>query len=143
MVALRASRPAFLFPYTSQIHARSVAHTPFQTVSRNCLKSSWMTPYGGSSVVRNAQMGLLRAVSCAWQATDLEPIRTFRTVSLRLSDNSDKVCSGLPRVVKTGPQKLHSRAPRATNPNAQEPSSDFSDSLSTRFADHLTPQAGS
>ena len=33
MVALRASRPAFLFPYTSQIHARSVAHTPFQTVS--------------------------------------------------------------------------------------------------------------
>jgi hypothetical protein len=34
MVALRASRPAFLFPYTSQIHARSVAHTPFQTVSK-------------------------------------------------------------------------------------------------------------
>jgi hypothetical protein len=33
MVALRASRPAFLFPYTSQIHARSVAHTLFQTVS--------------------------------------------------------------------------------------------------------------
>ena len=33
MVALRASRQAFLFPYTSQIHARSVAHTPFQTVS--------------------------------------------------------------------------------------------------------------
>ena len=33
MVALRASRPAFLFPYTSQIYARSVAHTPFQTVS--------------------------------------------------------------------------------------------------------------
>src|SRR5688500_10387840 len=31
-------------------------------------------------------------------------------------------------------QKLHSRAPRATNPNAQEPSSDFSDSLSRKFA---------
>ena len=40
-----------------------------------------MTLYGGSLVVRNAQIGLLRAVSCAWQATDLEPIRTFQTVS--------------------------------------------------------------
>src|SRR3712207_2047130 len=54
-----------------------------RTRLRNCLKSSWMTPYGGSSVVRNAQMGLLRAVSCTWQATDLEPIRTFQTVSLK------------------------------------------------------------
>jgi hypothetical protein len=52
MVALRASRPAFLFPYTSQIHARSVAHTPFQTVSgrrsrkfviEGCVKRRLMT----------------------------------------------------------------------------------------------------
>jgi hypothetical protein len=33
MVALRASETAFWSPYTAQIHPRSVAHTPFQTVS--------------------------------------------------------------------------------------------------------------
>src|ERR687898_2717897 len=40
MVALRASRPAFLFPYTSQIHARSVARAPFQTVSTRSLQNA-------------------------------------------------------------------------------------------------------
>jgi hypothetical protein len=33
MAALRASETAFWSPYTAQIHARSVARTPFQTVS--------------------------------------------------------------------------------------------------------------
>ena len=44
MVALRASRQAFLFPYTSQIHARSVAHTPFQTVSEGVFSEVRMAP---------------------------------------------------------------------------------------------------
>jgi hypothetical protein len=33
MAALRASKTAFWASYTAQIHARSVARTPFQTVS--------------------------------------------------------------------------------------------------------------
>ncbi len=50
-------------------------------ISRDCLKSSWRTLCGGSSVVPNAHTGLLRAVSCAWQTTSLESIRTFQAGS--------------------------------------------------------------
>src|SRR5215211_4804070 len=55
---------------------------PFHTVSRDCMKSSWRSPDGGSSVARNTKIEPCGAVFCAWSGT-ATPIRSFYTVSLR------------------------------------------------------------
>src|SRR5918995_6041965 len=50
---------------------------------RDCMKSSWRSPDGGSSVARNTEIEPSGAVFCAWWATGLRPIQCFHTVSPR------------------------------------------------------------
>src|SRR5215208_2733192 len=48
---------------------------------RDCMKSSWRSPDGGSSVARNTEIQSCGAVFCAWWGTGSTYIRSFHTVS--------------------------------------------------------------
>src|SRR5215208_3228935 len=55
---------------------------------RDCMKSSWRSPDGGSSVAPNTKIEPSEAVFRAWWSTASTPIRSFHTVSPRTSVNS-------------------------------------------------------
>src|SRR5829696_4603842 len=48
---------------------------------RDCMKSSWRSPDGGSSVAPNTKIEPSEAVFRAWWSTASTPIRSFHTVS--------------------------------------------------------------
>src|SRR5215217_6372975 len=48
---------------------------------RDCMKSSWRSPDGGSSVAPNTKIEPSEAVLCAWWGTRSTPFRSFHTVS--------------------------------------------------------------
>src|SRR5215213_4316601 len=54
---------------------------------RDCMKSSWRSPDGGSSVTPNTKIEPSEAVFCAWWSTASTPIRSFHTVSTGSSVN--------------------------------------------------------
>src|SRR5215218_4471329 len=62
----------------AQAHRRRLIH---RSAWRDCMKSSWRSPDGGSSVAPNTKIEPSEAVLCAWWSTASTPIRSFHTVS--------------------------------------------------------------
>src|SRR5215212_6655299 len=55
---------------------------------RDCMKSSWRSPDGGSSVAPNTKIEPSESAFCAWWGAASTPIRSFHTVSEKLSGKS-------------------------------------------------------
>src|SRR5215204_6450988 len=60
---------------------RLFKHRSITSAWRDCMKSSWRSPDGGSSVAPNTKIEPSEAVFRAWWSTASTPIRSFHTVS--------------------------------------------------------------
>src|SRR5215210_6144264 len=65
------------------------SHEVPRTPLGDCMKRSWRSPDGWSSVARNVEIEPCGAVFCAWWGSGSTPIRTFHTVSGRSSTSED------------------------------------------------------
>src|SRR5215208_483421 len=84
-----------LFAGCPRTRTRKKSHGPYETLDRcalirsamakverrDCMKSSWRSPDGGSSVAPNTKIEPSEAVFRAWWSTASTPIRSFHTVS--------------------------------------------------------------